>query len=60
MANKLEPKIEGTSGACNVCKMNVTWVKKTWQGKDSLMVVGFVVQAQLALMDLVNLLLQKQ
>tara|TARA_R110000751_G_C13684275_1_gene471616 strand:- start:439 stop:888 length:450 start_codon:yes stop_codon:yes gene_type:complete len=36
MANKLEPKIEGTSGACNVCKMNVTWVKKTWQGKDSL------------------------
>ena len=36
MANKLEPKAEGTTGACNVCGTNVIWVSKSWQGKTTL------------------------
>ena len=36
MVTKLEPKTEGTSGACSVCGSNVTWVEKSWQGKTSL------------------------
>ena len=36
MVTKLEPKTEGTSGACNVCGTQVVWVAKTWQGKTSL------------------------
>jgi hypothetical protein len=36
MANKLEPKTEGTTGACNVCGTNVIWVSKSWQGKTTL------------------------
>lgn len=36
MVTKLEPKTEGTSGACSVCGSNVIWVEKSWQGKTSL------------------------
>ena len=36
MANKLEPKTEGTTGACNVCGTQVIWVSKTWKDKTSL------------------------
>jgi len=36
MVTKLEPKLEGTSGACNICGTQVVWVAKTWQGKTSL------------------------
>ena len=36
MANKLEPKAEGTTGACNVCGTQVIWVSKTWKDKTEL------------------------
>ena len=36
MVEKLLPKTEGNTGSCLVCASNVTWVKKTYQGKESL------------------------
>jgi len=36
MANKLEPKTEGTSGACNICGTQVIWVAKIWKNEKSL------------------------